>query len=122
DKLRAEYPGILNWALRGCLLWQREGLKEPKAVEQATEAYRAEQDLVQGFIHECCFVHPSAQATAAALHENYCAWSGDKLMTMKAFCTALRERGFQPKRGHGGVRCYGGIGLSVPKEANNEPG
>ena len=28
-KLKKEAPGILNWAVQGCLLWQREGLGMP---------------------------------------------------------------------------------------------
>src|SRR5207249_4861041 len=43
-KLRAEWPGILAWAIRGCLDWQREGLGEPDEVRAATAAYRAQQD------------------------------------------------------------------------------
>ena len=27
--LRQELPGILNWAIEGCLLWQAEGLNAP---------------------------------------------------------------------------------------------
>jgi putative DNA primase/helicase len=41
-KLRAEWPGILAWAVRGCLDWQKYGLGEPEAVRAATDAYRAE--------------------------------------------------------------------------------
>jgi len=44
-KLRAELPGILNWALEGCLEWQRGGLREPEEVIAATADYRREQDL-----------------------------------------------------------------------------
>ena len=40
EKLRAEYSGILAWAIQGCLDWQREGLKPPAAVREATTAYR----------------------------------------------------------------------------------
>jgi len=36
DELRAEASGILAWAVRGCLLWQKEGLGEPPAVANAT--------------------------------------------------------------------------------------
>jgi putative DNA primase/helicase len=43
-KLRAELPGILAWAVRGCLDWQRAGLGEPKSVADATQRYREEQD------------------------------------------------------------------------------
>ena len=29
DKLKAELPGILAWAVRGCLEWQEQGLAAP---------------------------------------------------------------------------------------------
>ncbi len=45
NKLRAELPGILAWAVQGCLLWQKGGLRPPAKVEQATAAYRSESDL-----------------------------------------------------------------------------
>ena len=32
-KLKAEAPGILRWALEGCLEWQRQGLGLPAAVQ-----------------------------------------------------------------------------------------
>ena len=44
DKLRAERSGIFNWALEGCLEWQREGLGEPEEVRLATEEYREDMD------------------------------------------------------------------------------
>ena len=52
-KLEAELSGILAWAVRGCQAWQREGLGMPAAVKAATEAYRAESDLLAAFLAEC---------------------------------------------------------------------
>src|SRR5688572_30121768 len=40
EKLQGETAGILNWALLGCLEWQRRGLGEPSAVMKATNDYR----------------------------------------------------------------------------------
>ena len=40
EKLGQELPGILNWALEGCMNWQREELKSPVAVKSATAEYR----------------------------------------------------------------------------------
>ena len=37
EKLRAEFPGILNWAVQGCLDWQRQGLSAPSAIRDAAE-------------------------------------------------------------------------------------
>jgi putative DNA primase/helicase len=115
EKLKDEWPGILAWAVRGCLDWQREGLGEPDEVKSATQAYRAEQDLVQGFIDECCFVNANAWATASDLLNAYAAWSGDKIMTAKAFGMRLQEKGYSPDK-RGGARGYKGIGLPAPPE------
>jgi P4 family phage/plasmid primase-like protien len=58
DKLRLEWPGILAWAVRGCLQWQggdgEGGLQEPEAVTAASEAYRSDSDVLGEFIAECC--------------------------------------------------------------------
>jgi putative DNA primase/helicase len=43
--LLAEAPGILAWAIEGCLAWQREGLGACEAMTKATAEYFAEQDL-----------------------------------------------------------------------------
>ena len=45
DRLKAELPGILRWAVDGCLAWQRDGLGMPAEVQKATETYRAEMDV-----------------------------------------------------------------------------
>ena len=39
EKLKPELPGILAWAIRGAIAWQREGLNPPEAVRQASEEY-----------------------------------------------------------------------------------
>ena len=53
-KLRAEWPGILNWAVRGGLLWQAKGLKTPDRVEAATGIYRREMDVLADFFEDRC--------------------------------------------------------------------
>lgn len=44
--LRRELSGILNWAIDGCLAWQRYGLDIPESVVQATETCRANMAMV----------------------------------------------------------------------------
>ena len=46
DKLKDEWPGILRWAIEGCLEWQRIGLAPPPAVLAATESYLADEDAI----------------------------------------------------------------------------
>ena len=38
ERLRAELPGILAWALRGCRDWQQHGLQPPGLVADATRS------------------------------------------------------------------------------------
>jgi putative DNA primase/helicase len=101
EKLTAELPGILRWALDGCLAWQREGLKPPKAVHWATGDYRAEMDVVATYIKECCVLGPQKQVGASELYANYTSWCmqmGEQAVTQKTLSSALRERGFTPGR------------------------
>jgi len=75
EKLKTEWPGILNWALRGCLAWQREGLNPPPEVLAATAAYQSEQDPLAEFLDGCCIFAPHVSATRADLYARYLAYA-----------------------------------------------
>lgn len=64
-------PYILNWAIEGFQLWQREGLREPASVLHATSSYRKESDQLARFIEECCVVGEYARVKAASLYSTY---------------------------------------------------
>jgi putative DNA primase/helicase len=70
-KLRAEAPGILAWAVRGCLEWQKRGLVPPVSVTKSTDAYREESDPVTDFIDDRCVLHQDAKVGVSALWEAY---------------------------------------------------
>ncbi len=113
DRLRAELPGILAWAVRGCLAWQREGLGVPDEVRQATSAYQAAMDVMAEFLTECCEQVPSVSATAAELYAAYRTWcesNGERPESQRRFGEALTERGFVRVRS-GGVRMWRGLRL-----------
>lgn len=48
-ELAREAPGILAWAVRGCLEWQASGLQEPASVTAATEEYQEREDPIREF-------------------------------------------------------------------------
>ena len=76
ERLRAEAPGILAWLVRGCLAWQRGGLKPPDMVKAATEAYRESEDDISRFISECCVVGGAGQfVKAGELFQAYTRWA-----------------------------------------------
>jgi putative DNA primase/helicase len=97
EKLRAEAPGILRWALEGCLAWQREGLNPPPDVLAATAQYREEQDVLADFFAAHVVVAPGVTEGATALYAKYREWadgSSEKAMSGTAFGLALNERGY----------------------------
>ena len=54
DKLRTELPGILAWAVRGCLAWKEQGLGDPPEVSSAGLLWREHDDPLKEFIDDCC--------------------------------------------------------------------
>ncbi len=123
--LRRELPGILNWALEGCLAWQRDGLGTPAEVRDATASYREEMDLLGDFVEARCFLDPAARVTAKDLYDAYAAWcaeNGDALLTPKGVGKRLRERGYAPVKAAKGVRCWAGIRLRASGDADEAGG
>jgi P4 family phage/plasmid primase-like protien len=95
EKLRAELPGILNWAISGCLDWQQGGLRPPAKVSNATKAYRAEMDVVAQFIEDCCVEEPMAEETVKALYDSFTDWcrlNGEQATGQRTFSQRLQER------------------------------
>ncbi|MFA5111472.1 MAG: phage/plasmid primase, P4 family, partial [Desulfobaccales bacterium] len=124
-KLRAELPGILAWAVRGCLEWQRTGLGVPDKVRAATADYRSEMDVLTLFLDDCCLVKPTAQAKAGALYSAYEAWcqaNGERAMAKRSFGLRLGERGLVQDKGTGGTRLWRGLGLLSDPEQLDLPG
>lgn len=113
-KLRRELPGILAWAVEGCLEWQKRGLDEPAEVTAATAAYRDEQDILGSFITDCCIVNPLAKVAAKNLYKAYVNWceeNGEHPLAQRNFGMRLTERGFTSQRGTAGRHFWQGIGL-----------
>lgn len=75
DKLMIELPGIFNWAVEGCLAWQKEGLNPPMDIQKATMEYRKEMDVIGAFLEECCEVSPTLSVGATDLFKAYDSWA-----------------------------------------------
>ena len=113
-KLQAELPGILTWAVQGCLAWQREGLPLPDAVSRATATYREEMDTLGRFITECCMLVPTRFTTTEALYQAYLTWcnqNGEYQLSKAHFGMRLRNRGLTARR-EGNERGWEGIVLT----------
>jgi len=114
NKLKAELPGILRWAVEGCMLWQREGLESPDSVKAATGDYQSEMDVIGDFIAECCDVVPDAKTPFKDLFFKYTLWSskdGDDCLDQKEFARGLAERSFTSGKNKALGRYRSGIRL-----------
>lgn len=101
DKLKAEWPGILAWAISGCIEWQEGGLRPPQVVNVATDDYLSNEDIIATWIEECCEVSPNASERGPALYASWKKWaedSGEFVLKYKDFREKLENRGFQTKR------------------------
>jgi len=96
ETLKAEAPGILSWIVRGCLAWQRDGLKPPAAVTEATKEYRKGEDTLAEFIDECCYVGKDVSVGATDLYKVFFDWwesyVGSKPPSHKKFGTWMAKR------------------------------
>lgn len=123
--LRHELAGILAWVVRGCLQWRREGLQAPDEVRKATGEYRAEMDVLAGFLVECCELDAGHWEYAKDLYECYKRWcdeNGERPEPQRKFGGRLGERGFQRDRGGSrGAGIWRGVRLTEgEKEALRE--
>jgi putative DNA primase/helicase len=101
DKLKAELPGIFEWALNGLVKWRSDGLSSPDAVTQATFDYRFEQDTLGTFLDEVCDMGETFEVSKSELYQRYKYWAehaNEKVWTSTAFGTRMLERGFGERR------------------------
>lgn len=125
SKLKAEAPGILRWAVDGCLLWQREGLGLPAVVTAASQAYREENDPIGEFLDECCEIAPDATVTAGELWSEYLQWAAENLerpLDRKVLSARLEARGFRKQRvGHKRTWTWFGLRIARPQAPKPTP-
>ena len=117
EKLLAERDGILAWALEGCLLWQRSGLRRPQSVLDATDEYFEAEDAMGRWLEDRCVLHANAKALTFELFNDWKQWAevnGEYLGSMRRFSDALLARRFEKWRNGSGVRGFVGIGLKEP--------
>jgi putative DNA primase/helicase len=102
DKLLAELPGILIWALIGCMEWQKRGLNPPECVLEARREYREQEDVLGAFLADCCDIGEALRVDTSELFDRYVKWAdeqGDKKpMNNRLFGRKLSSRGFRPER------------------------
>lgn len=114
EKLEAEMSGILNWAIEGCLMWQKEGLGRPHSMIEATKAYKSEMDILEPFLEERCNVNPLLETEAKELYYDYSRWCeevGEFPLKNRSFYRMLETKGFKKSKGNANKTIIKGLGL-----------
>jgi P4 family phage/plasmid primase-like protien len=117
EKLKIEWPGILQWAIEGCLAWQREGLANPAVVAAATETYFEGEDAVGQWLNECCVTGKTHQCGSSVLFSSWMKWAeqaGEHAGSQKRFSQTLVARGFQQTRLGDGKAAFIGLQAAIP--------
>jgi putative DNA primase/helicase len=120
EKLKAEFPAILQWAIQGCLAWQREGLNAPSIVKDATADYMAAEDAIGRWLDDRCQVGSRHWAASSVLYTDYKMWcdrSGEREGSQKRFSQALEARGYAPERTRA-VKGFVGLALRADVQAS----
>ncbi len=116
EKLRAELPGILAWAVRGCLDWQKNGLGMPDAIQTEVDSLFDSMDVLAEFLEERCTIRPGARVESGILWKAYRSWCDEKarkpaFTAAHNFTRELHKRdGIEPAKSNN-VRYVSGLGL-----------
>jgi putative DNA primase/helicase len=123
NKLREEWPGILQWQIEGCLEYQRMGLAPPQSVVDATDLYFKDEDTVASWIEERCEVGKGLKDSATRLFaswKHYAEKAGLFAGNNKRFKAEMNRLGYRDKRLSFGV-VYEGLSLR-PDDPGLQPG
>lgn len=117
-KMRAtEMAGIFNWLLEGVRAYREMGLAEPASLTQAVKDYRDENDPVAQFVTEgqadgFVTIADGAEIESSKLYNvfaEFCATNNMRLIDPRRFGRLMSARGFDTRKGTGGVRIRVGI-------------
>jgi len=124
EKLKTEWPGILQWMIDGALRWYAEGLQRPAAVENATREYLEAEDTLLAWIEDRCECAKNRETSASRLFASWKAWTeltGEFTGTARAFGMKLAEHGFEKSHDRSGSTYRGITLLETTAHGEYEP-
>jgi len=111
DKLIQELPGILNWAIDGCLAWQADELQTAQVIEDQVAEYKSAMDSITQFIQDECEVDKDHSYAASKFYQAYrdwCSGAGRKPQSTTAFKRSLEKiTGVYQHRSSNGLQWHG---------------
>jgi putative DNA primase/helicase len=123
EKLKAEWPGVLSWAIAGCIDWQERGLRPPEAVLEATRTYFEAEDALQLWLSDATTRDLNAWEGTKELFSSWANWAkaaGEQVGSEKRFVEALEKAGFaKSKNPEKTKRGFRGLKLNRPDLASD---
>jgi len=127
DRLAAETPGILNWAIDGLHRLNRlGGFNTPAAAQSVLDNFQRLSSPIGAFIDDACIVGPNMKAPIDQMYAAWCTWAtdaGHNTGAKSLFGERLRavnptiERQRLGERGGPRPYYYVGVGLNTDGEA-----
>jgi putative DNA primase/helicase len=106
ESLFPELSGILAWAVQGAVAWHKGGLNEPRAVLEATAAYRDEEDIIGSWVKEFLVPASRERVQSSVAFDAYKLWAKRcdfKSVNIKEFKHRLIALGLKAKPFNRGV-------------------
>ena len=98
DRLAAEFPGLLNWALVGARDWLAHGLQPPASCTAATAVYRQQSDRLAEFVQAHFTPTDDGVVTKASVFDAYREWCSEEgirnAMSKRGLGFQLANRGW----------------------------
>lgn len=113
ENLKSEASGILAWLVRGCLMWQQQGLCPPDQVTSATEEYRLGEDTITQFVSETCDQAADLRSNATDIYNVFKRWYRVNVSAKPGSCPAQKKFGsmlgkqFKKEKVGGSTRYFG---------------
>ncbi len=124
DDLEAELEGVLAWAVRGAALWYAKGpAPVPAEWQEATNAYRAEQDVIKAFLDERAVMEKGLFVGATEFYNDYRAWcaeDGRQLLSQGEFGQRIMATGLVTKGRKGKANHHHYFGAALRRSAEAE--
>ncbi|MCM1975336.1 phage/plasmid primase, P4 family [Streptomyces sp. G1] len=126
DRLTAEMPGILNWALEGLARLQRTGrITEPASSRDAVTTMQDTASPTSAFIRERCTTGPTCSVPVDALWTDWREWAedngvrpGTKQVFGRNLLSVIPQLTLtRPRDGESRVRTYTGVALCAADQS-----
>jgi len=106
-----EAPGILAWAVRGAVLWHKDGLAVPDEVKDATRQYELSMCPVEAWKKDCVKYVAQKDVVCEAFYASYKTWAeshGTRVLQAPEFGQEITHdtRIERTRVRHGGNRVY----------------